>query len=312
MIYRVMSRMVRFLFALLILLPVGALAQAPAPNPAIWKIRNGAGTVYVFGSLHILPPSFEWRTPEIDAAIGASEIFVFEVPVDNEATARQKDFIVKNGLLPRGTSLRKVLNRVEYDNYSRILLGAGLRPDHFARYRPWLAAVVVGLAYVHRRDLTMLDGADDQIIEYATNNGRELRYLETIEDQMKLLIMGDDLAQVKALKSQLKALPRAVAHTQDLVETWARGDTDRFTKLIEQNFTGHVEAQDLLLSNRNRAWLPSITDLLATGKTAMVTVGAAHIGGPKGVISLLCAAGHSVERVGTKGAPDTTACAANS
>jgi hypothetical protein len=44
----------------------------------------------------------------------------------------------------------------------------------------------------------------------------------------------------------------------------------------------------------------------------MVTVGAAHIGGPKGLISLLCAEGHAVERVGENGAADISACGPNS
>jgi uncharacterized protein len=300
------------LIVLFALLPAGVFAQAPPPSPALWKVRSGESTVYILGSLHILPPAFEWRTPQIESAIAASDIFVFEVPVDDDATQRQKDFIVKNGLLPRGASLRKVLNRIEFDTYSRVLIGAGLKPEHFTRYRPWLAAVVVGLAYVHRRDLTMLRGVDDEIIEQAQTQGKELRYLESIEDQMQLLVRGSDLAQVQALKRQLVSLPKAVLHTKDLVDTWARGDSDRFAAMIEEDFAGHVEAQDLLISNRNRDWVPSIAELLQSGRTAMVTVGAAHIGGPKGLISLLCGEGHEVERVGTNGAPDTRACGPNS
>jgi uncharacterized protein YbaP (TraB family) len=312
MIRHIAVRVVALLAVLLVLLPAGVLAQSAASSPALWRIRDGASTVYIFGSLHILPQSFQWRAPEIDSAIGASDIFVFEVPVDGEATARQKEFIVKNGLLPAGASLRKVLNRIEFDTYSRILLGAGLKPEHFTRYRPWLATVLVGLAYVHRRDLATLKGADDEIIEQAQAAGKELRYLEQIEDQMKLLVMGDDVAQIRALKRQLVSLPNSVSRTQDLVHTWAQGDTDRFAALIEQSFAGHVEAQDLLLSSRNRSWVPSIGELLQTGRTAMVTVGAAHIGGSNGLISLLCAAGHRVERVGTNGAANTDSCGRSS
>lgn len=309
---RLAARVAGLLAVLLALLPGGVLAQSTAPAPALWRIRDADSMVYIFGSLHILPQSFKWRAPEIDDAIASSDVFVFEVPVDGEASARQKEFIVKNGLLPRGASLRKVLNRIEYETYSRVLLGAGLKPEHFARYRPWLAAVVVGLAYVHRRDISTLTGVDDEIIEHAQSGGKELRYLETVEDQMKLLVMGDDVDQIRALKRQLISLPRAAAHTEDLVQTWAQGDTERFANMIERDFAGHVEAQDLLISNRNRAWVPAVAELLASGKTAMVTVGAAHIGGPKGLISLLCAAGHDVERVGMNGASDTESCGANS
>jgi uncharacterized protein YbaP (TraB family) len=300
------------LLGLLIFTPAGVFAQPAAATPALWRIRQGESTVYILGSLHILPQSFQWKSPAIDAALQATDIFVFEVPVDEEAVERQKEFIVKNGLLPRGASLRKVLNRIEYQTYSRILLGAGLKPEQFSRYRPWLAAVVVGLAYVHRRDLSTLKGVDDEIIEYAQSQEKELRYLETIEEQMKLLLIGDDRSQIQALKHQLVALPRSISHTQDLLDSWARGEAERFADLIERDFAGHVEAHDLLIANRNRAWTPSVGELLATGKTSMVTVGAAHIGGPKGLISLLCAAGHDVQRLGEDGQPDRTACGPSS
>ena len=312
MIRHLTARVAGLLAVLVALLPADILAQPAAPSPGLWRIRDGDSTVYVFGSLHILPPSFPWRAPEIDAAIASSDVFVFEVPVNDDATARQKEFIVKNGLLPRGASLRKVLNRIEYETYSRVLLGAGLRPEHFTRYRPWLAAVIVGLAYVHHRDLSMLSGVDDEIIDQAQSSGKELRYLEAVEDQMKLLVMGNDVDQIRALKKQLVSLQQAAKHTEDLVNTWAQGDMDRFSNMIERDFAGHVEAQDLLISNRNRTWVPGISDLLKSGRTAMVTVGAAHIGGAKGLISLLCAAGHDVERVGMNGARDSNSCGGNS
>jgi uncharacterized protein YbaP (TraB family) len=306
------ARALGFILVLLILVPAGVVAQQAPPTPALWKIEEGPSTVYIFGSLHILPQSFPWRSAAVETAMRTSDIFVFEVPVDDEAVRRQKAFIVKNGLLPANASLRKVLNRIEFQTYSRILLGAGLNPEHFTRYRPWLAAVVVGLAYVHRRDLAMIRGVDDDIIEYAQAQEKELRYLETIEDQMSLLIFGDDQSQVRALKQQLVALPRSISHTEDLLNTWARGDARGFAAMIEGDFVGHVEAQDRLISNRNQAWLPSIRELLNTGRTALVTVGAAHIGGPKGIIALLCAAGHQVERVVDEDARDVGACGPSS
>jgi len=303
------AALARFLLLLLVLCPVGVLAAAGEPHPALWKVRNGASTVYVLGSLHIVPPEFQWRTPEIDAAVRATDIFVFEVPVDQQAIKHQKDFIVHNGLLPSGTSLRAVLTPVEFRTYSRILHDAGLKPEQFERYRPWLAAVIVGLAYVHGRDIATLSGVDDVIIDYAQSQRKELRYLETIEQQMQLLMVGDDLAQVKSLKRMIVALPNSRSHAVDLLESWASGDTRRFDAMIDADFNGHAEARDWLISRRNRVWLDPIKSLLDSGgKTAMITVGAAHLGGPEGLIALLCGAGYGVQRVGAAGAQDSDAC----
>jgi len=300
----------RFLIVLLVLFPVAVLAAAaPESHPPLWKIRNGETTLYLLGSLHIVPPGFRWQTPEIDAAMRATDTFVFEVPVDDEAVQHQKDFILRNGLLPSGTSLRTMLSRFEFQTYSRILTDAGLRTNQYIRYRPWLASVIVGLAYVHRRDITTLKGVDDVIIGYAQSHGKELRYLESIEQQMQLLMLGDEITQVKTLKRMISTLPNARSRSEDLLTAWASGDAKRFDAMIDADFAGHSEARDLLISNRNRAWMGPVRDLLESrGKTAFVTVGAAHLGGATGLLALLCREGHEVQRVGVNGAPDTKVC----
>src|SRR5215467_7487234 len=122
------------------------------PHPAIWRVRHGQNTLYLFGSLHIIPNSLSWKSPEVDRAMRAAEVFMFEVPVDAKALAAEKDFIVKNGILPRGSTLRAALSQNEYRTYSKVLKDAGLNEFMFERYRPWLASIMVGLAYLHRQD----------------------------------------------------------------------------------------------------------------------------------------------------------------
>src|ERR1043165_9555348 len=117
--------------------PAPPLATQPAIgmmqlHPALWKIEKGPHTVYLFGSLHILPDYTDWTAPEIDAAMQASDIFVFEAQVDEEAAELEKEFVIKNGLLPG--SLRQLLSRREYLIYSTILIRAGLKAQQFEHY----------------------------------------------------------------------------------------------------------------------------------------------------------------------------------
>ena len=165
--------------ALLLALPTMSIAGSAPParvTPALWRVHSGTSTVYLFGSLHILPPGYHWTTPEIESAMSASDLFIFEVPVDEAALKDQKAFIVEHGLLPPRQSLRGILTANEFQAYSAVLRRAGLKPEHFEHYRPWLAAVMVGLAYLHRDDLLTLKGADDDLIAYARDHGRK-RYL---------------------------------------------------------------------------------------------------------------------------------------
>jgi uncharacterized protein YbaP (TraB family) len=48
------------------------------------------------------------------------------------------------------------------------------------------------------------------------------------------------------------------------------------------------------LAARNRAWLPQLEAVLAQQGRAMVLVGAGHLGGEEGLISLLEGKGHVV------------------
>jgi uncharacterized protein YbaP (TraB family) len=305
----------RVLCGWLMLAPAVAFAEQapPAANPALWRIERGAAKIYLFGSLHVLPTGYAWSTPEIEAAKAASDVFIFEVPVDEAALKEEKQFIIENGLLGKGQTLRGVLTATEFQTYSAVLKRAGLKAPQFERYRPWLAAVIVGLAYLHADNLDSLRGADDDLMDYARAHDRPLAYLEGVRDQMKLLISGDESDHVKALKSLIIGLPRSRAQESALLTGWATGDAEGFAARLEGYFRGHADAQELLINARNRNWIPRIKDFLArpAGGTAMITVGAAHIGGPSGLIALLCNEGYAVERVREASAGESV-CAAES
>jgi uncharacterized protein YbaP (TraB family) len=275
----------------------------PRAHPALWRVEHGANRLYLFGSLHILPNTLAWIDPEIAKAMEAANRFVFEVQIDDDALAAQKDFIVHHGLLPRGTALHRMLPASDFATYATILRRAGLNPVEFDRYRPWLASLVVGFAYVHKRDIADLHGADDALLDYAQSHGKDIGYLETIDEQMALLDRGDDASQVQALRDLLDALPQARAGDEQLVAAWSAGDSARVASIVDGYFRGHEEARGFLVGMRNDEWLPRIDTYLNSGQTTFLTVGAAHLGGDGGLIRELCARGDRVERVGSTDRP---------
>ena len=54
---------------------------------------------------------------------------------------------------------------------------------------------------------------------------------------------------------------------------------------------------DILLRRRNTRWVPRIEAMTKGTDTVFITVGAAHLVGPDGLVSQLRAAGYSVERI---------------
>ncbi len=68
-------------------------------------MHGKAATIYLLGSLHLLPPNVSWHTNQIDTAMAASDTFLFEAPTDQVGQEAVRAFIAAHGLLPRGETL---------------------------------------------------------------------------------------------------------------------------------------------------------------------------------------------------------------
>src|SRR5262245_28221685 len=98
-----------------VLLAVLALAFAPlAPaqtdSPALWKIAGPKANVYLFGSVHLLPPMVKWRTPQVERALEESKVLVLEIdPAIAQDQQAMLQLIMKYGVLPQGQTLPSIL-----------------------------------------------------------------------------------------------------------------------------------------------------------------------------------------------------------
>ncbi len=240
-------------------------------------------------------------------AMDASDLFVFETPLGKDTTAQDRAFVLKYGVLPRRQSIRGVLTQGEFDAYATAMRAAGLNARDYERYRPWLAALVLGLAYLHPDDLTALTGADNEVMNFAREHDRPSQYLETPLQQLELLTSGSEESQVAELRHLIETLPSSHDFESELLDAWSSGDIDRLTADLNGIFRASPETEDLLVSHRNHLWLSTINPLLKRPGTAMITVGAAHIGGSGGLIALICAEGYRVEKLLDRGG-DMDAC----
>ena len=48
----------------------GPQTEAGEPDPALWSISDAYSTVYLFGTVHILPPELDWYSDDVRAALG--------------------------------------------------------------------------------------------------------------------------------------------------------------------------------------------------------------------------------------------------
>jgi uncharacterized protein YbaP (TraB family) len=82
----------------------------------------------------------------------------------------------------------------------------------------------------------------------------------------------------------------------EMIEVYKTQNIEKLHQLTVSEDSGIANFEDVFLNNRNQSWIPVIEDLIKKQPT-FIAVGAAHLGGNKGVISLLKSKGYIVEPV---------------
>ncbi len=271
-----------------------ALADTIA-HPSLWHVKAGGGEVYLLGSVHILPPDVQWRSPAIANAIARADVLVFEVPQDEAAMRELQGLVASRGFLPKGQSLSEMLHPAARGDFAAALASSGVTLEQVDHDRPWLAGLQMMFAQIARAKFTADNGVDASLMTEARATHKPMRYLETIAQQFAVLAPDDPKLELEEFEAGLKDLRDVSAEIQPLVAAWSAGDQAALDELLNSELDAFPAARKALLDDRNARWVPQIETMLKEKHVFLVTVGAGHLAGPKGVPALLRAAGYQVE-----------------
>jgi uncharacterized protein YbaP (TraB family) len=288
-----------------------AVAREPTPEPALWQVRAGQSTIYLFGSIHMLPRDWAWRTTTIDAAIASADSFVFETALTPHQLAKVSAFIRDHGKLPPGQRLSRRLSRQGLVDFQKALTLTPLDPKAVDAMRPWLALTVLGDYQIQNGPVrTYADEGVDRTIELrAQESERPVRQLETAEHQLEMLVEARRDEDVAGFERGLREILASDDNYRRLLEAWTAGNQTDVAKVLAAEAARNPDESRLLLDRRNRNWLPQIEAMMISNETIFVTVGAAHLVGPGSVLGLLCSRGWAVQRVKTGPSAPPPACA---
>ncbi|MGH6877578.1 MAG: TraB/GumN family protein [Rhizomicrobium sp.] len=279
----------------------GASGQGPAPvmaaikaHPALWTVRSGTATAYLFGSIHLLPPNIDWHSRAIDAAVAASDIFVFEAPLGQSGEQQTVSFVRANGMLAPDTSLPSLLDARARRDYRAAILAAHVPPDSLVHLQPWLAAIVLQTHLLESLHYSPSSGVDRQLWAYATARKKQIETFETVDEQLALLMPKNPKVEMEEFDASLKEVRSDTSEIGALVDAWCDGRMGDVAKLMNEGLSATPGAMKLLIDDRNARWVNRLAGMLSEHHTYFVTVGAGHLAGPRGVPALLGARGYRV------------------
>lgn len=286
--------------------PAIAQQSAPAPQsvqtevalealrPALWLIADEDTTIYLFGTIHALPPGKLWLDGKVLSAFEGSDELVTEIPSMDPAAMQAG--VLARALLPADKSLRGLMSAEHKLSYEQAMVGLGLPVAAFDRVKPWFAAVTLATLPLLRDGYSAEAGVEATLEARAKALSRPHTGLETVDYQLSLFDTLPLDVQTRYLADVVKAVPTVRQELDTMVDEWGKGQADKLAEMMTET-EDDPALKEVLLTNRNRNWAVWIKERLAKPGKVFLAVGAGHLAGEGSVQDQLIAQGITTARV---------------
>jgi uncharacterized protein len=258
----------------------------------LWEISgNGLKTPsYFLGTMHLMCADDAVLSKNVTALIKQTHQVYLEVDMDNASE-------LLGGMLDlfkdSDKSLEKVLNE-----YSRV-------KAFFEKHQPNLPfgtlakqppLMLSASLYELLLPCEQKNGVEMKIIDEAYNQKKETKGLETVAFQASIFDTIPYEEQARELLKSIDSLQKTKQQMDEMLKIYKQQDVEKlYTMSMEEDSSISTHA-DLMVYKRNNNWVEQFPTI-ATKNSTLFAVGAAHLGGEKGVLKLLRAKGYSVRAI---------------
>jgi hypothetical protein len=274
----------------------GAGSTSRAPLPAMWKVADADTTIYLFGTIHALPPGQTWRSPAFEKALASADELVLEV-ANTDDPAAGAAAMMKLGVSPGQMALRLRVPEEKRGALDAMVKSAGIPAGALDRMETWAAAVVLLGVSFQQMGLDASLGVEKALTGPFKASGKPVRGLETMEEQFGFFDSLPEEQQRTFLLGVLESPDEAKKQLDAMIAAWAKGDQAALARAFEdeQNLTPELRA--VLLTRRNAKWAEWLDARMDRPGVSFVAVGAGHLAGRDSVQAMLKAKGHKAKRV---------------
>jgi uncharacterized protein YbaP (TraB family) len=231
-------------------------------------------------------------------AFASADKLVVELDVTGSNQLAIQQRMLERGMYPAGKSLRDELSPGTWEVLAERLEANGMPPELMQGMKPGLVVTALSTVEMMKLGLDPQLGVDRYFLERARDS-KPIVELETVDQQLNVLLdfPKPDLIVQQSL-GQLADLDRIL---DELVDVWKRGDAPALGKLlIEDELSEHPEYLALhqrMFDDRNRQMAERILAMQRQGGTYFVVVGAGHLVGDVGIITLLREQGQAPRQI---------------
>jgi len=264
-------------------------AQAPKEKSLLWKIsgKQLKSPSYLYGTYHLLCPSDLQLSDKVKNAVIASSKVYLELDFDDPEMMQKMQ---ANMLMKGDTSIKNLLPDSTFHKASKSFLATtGISLEMLSKMKPILLSAMLYPSLMKCE----LSSPEQLFSTMAAEQNKSVEGLETVEQQMKVMDQIPYAEQAQMLVDYLLEPDKFNKETIDLLKQYKEGDLDAMEKSMNDPNQSYSKYLEGMLLERNRNWIP-IIEKQSSENPIFIAVGAGHLAGEEGVISLLRKQGYTV------------------
>lgn len=275
-----------------LLATIASTSQTPKENALLWKIESKNESIapsYLFGTFHLLCKTDFELSDTIKHLIQNSKSLFLEIDTDDPKLTSKMMQHIK---MKDGKTLKDFYSAEEYDKVAVLFkTKTGISLDIFNSYKPFLLTSMLYPSMLGCNTITF----EKELEHIAKQDSIEIKGLETIEDQINVFEEIPYHVQAKMFKKALLSIDESHEQMQQLVALYKQQNINALHKDVKGD-TDLGKYENNLLNKRNKNWI-SVIENEVNNSATFFAVGAGHLAGKKGVISLLRKKGYKVTAV---------------
>ena len=272
-------------------------AEAKAAKPAMWQVSDRDTNIYLFGTVHLLPPGTQWRSAKLDKAAGEAGTLVVETIIDEK---NPQAFAAELARLSVRPGLPPIVSRVPLEKQAAlraVIAKAGIPEAALNNMETWAAAFALLQLQFKELGVSGTDGVEQSLRQTFATAGKRIEQLETNSQQLGFFDGLPEAAQRELLEGAIESPAAAKQQFDSMLAAWISGDVDAIGRTFNTEFKNSPELREALLRRRNANWAYWLHSRLGQPGTVLVAVGAGHLAGDDSVVEMLKQRGLKVKRV---------------
>ena len=280
-----------FMVLFVSLLSVNSSFSQAVKSSLLWEISgNGLqAPSYLFGTFHIMCKGDFAVTGVLEAKLKETGQFYGELKMDEPGMQMK----MMSKMTMAGTTLQSLLTEKEYTIVSsRFQTITGMSLAMMNHFKPFLPISLLAINSTICKETVQ---PENEFMSVAQKNKLPILGLETIDDQLNAIDKEPLDSQINDLKKIVMNFDSVKNVMTQLTAVYKLRDVDSLYSFMKA--TGASEDFETeLLDKRNQNWIPVMQKAMGV-KPSFFAVGAGHLGGPEGVISLLRKQGYRLTPV---------------